>query len=107
MLIAFHALMSLGDAQLDKFRVEYEKLHAALKKSHDNERRLMNKCRELNAELVTATAKVSAINADAQLDDAAVAALRMEASKRLTCLVDRIAFFFFVCEWLRKRHSRC
>ncbi len=42
-----------------QFRIEYEKLHNVLKQSHDSEIRLMSKCRELNAELVTATAKVA------------------------------------------------
>lgn len=42
-----------------RFRVEYEKLHKALKKSHESEKRLMGKCRELNAEIVTNSAKVS------------------------------------------------
>ena len=47
-----------GDKSLEKFRVEYEKLHKALKKSHDSEKRLMGKCRELNAEIVSNAAKV-------------------------------------------------
>lgn len=47
-----------GDAALDKFRGEFEKLHTALRKSHDGERRLMQKCRELNAELLANAAKV-------------------------------------------------
>ena len=34
-----------------RFREEYESLHAALKKSHDNERRLIKKSRELNSEI--------------------------------------------------------
>ena len=47
-----------GDSSLDKFRVEFEKLLQALRKSHDGEKRLMNKCRELNAELLANAAKV-------------------------------------------------
>ena len=47
-----------GDESLDKFRVEFEKLHQALKKSHDGEKRLMTKCRELNADLLAASTKV-------------------------------------------------
>jgi len=42
-----------------RFRVEYEKLHKALKKSHESEKRLMSKCRELNAEIVTNSSKVA------------------------------------------------
>lgn len=42
-----------------RFRVEYEKLHKALKKSHESEKRLMSKCRELNAEIVSNSSKVA------------------------------------------------
>ncbi len=48
----------MGDKSLERFRVEYEKLHAALKKSHENEKKLIRKCKELNAELVVNAAKV-------------------------------------------------
>lgn len=33
---------------MERFRSEYEKLHRALKKSHESEKRLIKKCRELN-----------------------------------------------------------
>ena len=42
-----------------RFRIEYEKLHKALKKSHESEKRLMSKCRELNAEIVSNSSKVA------------------------------------------------
>lgn len=48
----------VGDKSLERFRVEYEKLHTALKKSHENEKKLIRKCKELNAELVVNAAKV-------------------------------------------------
>ena len=48
----------IGDKSLDKFRLEYEKLHRSLKKSHENEKRLIKKCRELNQEIVQNAAKV-------------------------------------------------
>lgn len=54
-------------AQLDAdpataaFKDEYEKLHQALVKSHGSEKRLMSKCRELNAELVANAAKVESV----------------------------------------------
>jgi DNA repair exonuclease SbcCD ATPase subunit len=47
-----------GDKSLEKFKIEYEKLYKALIKSHESEKRLMHKCRELNAELVANSAKV-------------------------------------------------
>lgn len=48
----------VGDKSLDRFRQEYEKLHRALKKSHESEKRLIKKCRELNAEIVSNASKV-------------------------------------------------
>ena len=41
----------VGDKSLERFRAEYEKLHRALKKSHEQEKRLIKRCRELNAEI--------------------------------------------------------
>ena len=48
----------VGDKSLERFRQEYEKLHKALKKSHESEKRLIKKCRELNAEIVSNASKV-------------------------------------------------
>ncbi|GAA6071925.1 cilia- and flagella-associated protein 58, partial [Tachysurus ichikawai] len=47
-----------GETSLAKFIVEYEKLITTLKKSHENEKRLMTKCRELKAEISTNSVKV-------------------------------------------------
>ena len=38
----------VGEKSMERFRTEYEKLHRALKKSHESEKRLIKKCRELN-----------------------------------------------------------
>ena len=46
------------DDSLQRFRVEYEKLFRALRSSHDKEKKLVKKCREINAELVANAAKV-------------------------------------------------
>merc|ERR1719399_2417861 len=48
----------IGDKSLEHFRLEYEKLHRALKKSHESEKRLIKKCRELNGEIVSNATKV-------------------------------------------------
>merc|ERR1719181_2443024 len=48
----------VGDKSLERFRIEYEKLHRALKKSHESEKRPIKKCRELNAEIVSNATKV-------------------------------------------------
>ena len=66
----------MGDRSLEKFRAEYEKLHKALKKSHESEKRLMQKCRELNAEIVANSAKVSTALKLSQEDQATIASLK-------------------------------
>ncbi|KAK7469781.1 hypothetical protein BaRGS_00036208 [Batillaria attramentaria] len=71
----------MGDRSLEKFRVEYEKLHKALKKSHESEKRLMQKCRELNAEIVANSAKVSTALKLSQEDQATIASLKKEIEK--------------------------
>jgi hypothetical protein len=48
----------MSDQTLEKFRLEYEKLHRALKKSHEQEKRLVKKCRELNTEILNNQAKI-------------------------------------------------
>lgn len=74
----------MGDKSLEKFRGEYEKLHRALKKSHESEKRLMQKCRELNAEIVSHSAKVSTALKLSQEDQATIASLKKVSS--LQCL---------------------
>src|SRR5689334_21609404 len=39
------------DKSLERFRLEYEKLHNTLRRSHENERKLVGKCKELASEL--------------------------------------------------------
>ncbi|KAK0049011.1 cilia- and flagella-associated protein 58-like [Biomphalaria glabrata] len=70
-----------GDRSLEKFRLEYEKLHKALKKSHESERRLMQKCRELNAEIVANSAKVVTALKLSQDDQSTIASLKKEVEK--------------------------
>ncbi|XP_074640823.1 cilia- and flagella-associated protein 58-like [Tubulanus polymorphus] len=71
----------MGDKSLEKFKVEYEKLHKALKKSHESEKRLMQKCRELNAEIVANSAKVQTALKLSQEDQATIASLKKEIEK--------------------------
>jgi hypothetical protein len=40
-----------SDPSLEKFRIEYEKIYKYLKTSHDNERLLIRKCKDLNSEV--------------------------------------------------------
>lgn len=66
----------MGDKSLERFRIEYEKLHRALKKSHESEKRLMQKCRELNAEIVANAAKVTTALKLSQEDKATISSLK-------------------------------
>ena len=54
-------LSELGaDATLEQFKLEYETLFRALKKSNESEKRLMKKCRELSTDIGAASAKCAA-----------------------------------------------
>lgn len=80
-----------GDKSLDKFRIEYEKLHAVLKKSYDNEKRLMAKCRELNAEIVVNSAKVATALKVSQDDQTTIAYLKKVSGEEGLCLCVNLA----------------
>jgi chromosome segregation ATPase len=71
----------VGDKSLERFRLEYEKLHRALKKSHESEKRLIKKCRELNAEIVSNAAKVQTALKLSQEDQNTIASLKREIEK--------------------------
>jgi len=71
----------MGDKNLEKFRIEYEKLHRALTKSYSQEKRLIKKCRELNGEIVNNAAKVTAALKLSQEDQQANSELRKELEK--------------------------
>ena len=71
----------VGDKSLEQFRLEYEKLHRALKKSHDSEKRLIKKCRELNSEIVSNAAKVQTALKLSQEDQNTIASLKREIEK--------------------------
>lgn len=74
----------VGDKSMEQVRVEYEKLILALKKSRENERRLMSKCRELNAEIVSTSTKVAAALKLSQEDETTITSL-----KRVHCQIIR------------------
>ncbi|CAE7236113.1 Cfap58 [Symbiodinium natans] len=71
----------VGDKSLEHFRNEYEKLHRALKKSHDSEKHLIKKCRELNAEIVQNAVKVQTALKLSQEDQATITALKKEIER--------------------------
>jgi len=71
----------VGDKSLEHFRQEYEKLHKALKKSHDSEKHLIKKCRELNAEIVSNAVKVQTALKLSQEDQATITSLKKEIER--------------------------
>lgn len=71
----------MGDQNLEKFRLEYEKLHRALKKSHEQEKRLVKKCRELNSEIVNNQAKIKTALRLSQEDQKTITHLQKEMEK--------------------------
>ncbi|NWR74985.1 CFA58 protein, partial [Centropus unirufus] len=79
----FQAVIDLlkGDKSLEKFQIEYEKLHAVLKNSHENEKRLMEKCRELNAELAVNSSKVATLTKLSEGDQEIITSMKTELEK--------------------------
>lgn len=75
-------LAELGaDAQLERFRLEYETLYRALKKSHESEKRLLKKCRELTTETTTTSNRVATANKLSQEDLGTIAQLKKDIEK--------------------------
>ena len=66
---------------MEKFRKEYEKLHRALKTSHENEKRLIKKCRELNNEIVENASKIQTALKLTQEDTNTINLLKSEIEK--------------------------
>ncbi|XP_068054104.1 cilia- and flagella-associated protein 58 isoform X2 [Anomalospiza imberbis] len=69
------------DEALEKFRVEYEKLLAIMKKSRENEKHLMEKCRKLSAELVEKSSKVAVLTKLTHDDEETISSLKSELEK--------------------------
>ena len=70
-----------AEDNLERFKLEYEKLHRALKKSHESEKRLIKKCQELNQEITMNAAKVQSALQMSQDDETTIASLRKEIEK--------------------------
>lgn len=65
----------LGGKSMAKVRAEYEKLIQAVKESRVNEMRLMSKCRELKAEIISASSKVADTLKQSQDDERTITSL--------------------------------
>ena len=71
----------VGDKSLERFRQEYEKLHRALRKSHESEKRLMKKCRELTSEIGATTTKAASAAKLSHEDQNTIGQLRKDIEK--------------------------
>eukprot|EP00747_Dinoflagellata_sp_TGD_P162860 gnl/TRDRNA2_/TRDRNA2_180945_c0_seq1.p1 gnl/TRDRNA2_/TRDRNA2_180945_c0~~gnl/TRDRNA2_/TRDRNA2_180945_c0_seq1.p1 ORF type:complete len:877 (+),score=320.21 gnl/TRDRNA2_/TRDRNA2_180945_c0_seq1:83-2632(+) len=65
-------------AIVEPFRAEYEKLFKALQKSHESEKRLIKKCRDLNSDITANAASVQTAMKLSQEDQQQIAMLRRE-----------------------------
>eukprot|EP00359_Climacostomum_virens_P004078 CAMPEP_0204908026 /NCGR_PEP_ID=MMETSP1397-20131031/7042_1 /ASSEMBLY_ACC=CAM_ASM_000891 /TAXON_ID=49980 /ORGANISM="Climacostomum Climacostomum virens, Strain Stock W-24" /LENGTH=836 /DNA_ID=CAMNT_0052077379 /DNA_START=1 /DNA_END=2511 /DNA_ORIENTATION=+ len=70
-----------GDKSLERFRLEYEKLHKALKASHDSEKRLIKRCKELNTEINSHAVKVQIALKLAKEDAQEITHIKSEVDK--------------------------
>jgi len=70
-----------ADQSLDKFRVEYEKLHRALKVSQVNEKKLIDKCRELSSDITGNVMKIQTALKMTQEDSKTISYLKGELEK--------------------------
>lgn len=64
------------EPNMGKIREEYEKLLNALTKSYNNEKRLMSKCKELSAEMASASTKFEAARKMSQDDESTMTSLK-------------------------------
>eukprot|EP01013_Petalomonas_cantuscygni_P022822 TRINITY_DN44143_c0_g1_i1.p1 TRINITY_DN44143_c0_g1~~TRINITY_DN44143_c0_g1_i1.p1 ORF type:complete len:881 (+),score=280.53 TRINITY_DN44143_c0_g1_i1:168-2810(+) len=69
------------DDSLERFRLEYKKLHRALKKSHESEKRLIKKCQDLSAEIVANAQKVQTALKLSQEDQGTILSMKKEIEK--------------------------
>ncbi len=76
----------VGDESLVHFRKEYEKLHRALKKSHENEKRLIGRIKTLGGEIVANASKVKSALKISQEDWSAISSLKKEIEQAYAML---------------------
>lgn len=87
-----------SDSSLDRIRTEYEKLVHALKKSRENEKRLMSKCRELNAEIASTSTKVATALKLSQEDETTIMSLkRVRLDQLMKYSLLNCSASFYVC----------
>ncbi|EAY02693.1 hypothetical protein TVAG_406700 [Trichomonas vaginalis G3] len=71
----------VNDKSLEKFRIEYEKLHEALIASHEHNKILVAKCNELNDDILKNAKQITNIISLTQADQRTINTLRQEFEK--------------------------
>lgn len=71
----------VNDKSLEKFRIEYEKLHEALIASHEHNDALVKRASELNEDILKNSKQIAGIIAITQQDQRTIATLRQEFEK--------------------------
>ena len=70
-----------AEDSLERFRLEYEKLHRAMKKSHESEKRLIRRCQDMNKEIVENAVKIQQALKLSQDDENTIISLRKEIER--------------------------
>ena len=70
-----------GEKSIERYRTEYEKLHRALKTSYESEKRLVNRCKELQDTIAKNATKVNAAIKVAQEDSYTISLLKREVER--------------------------
>ena len=80
---SFHQVVQdlVSDHSLNNFRQEYEKVHRVLVISHEHNTALVEKCKELNNEILANANKISSVMTLSQNDQRTIAGLRHEFEK--------------------------
>ena len=63
---------------MERFRIEFEKLHRALKKSHENESRLIKACKKLNDAIVQDAKKIQNAAKNSEKDNEYIKSLKSQ-----------------------------
>ncbi len=70
-----------SDQTLERFKAEYEKIHKSLKHSHEQEKKLLGKCRELSKDIISGAAKLQSALKFSNDDSHTISYLKAEVAK--------------------------
>lgn len=70
-----------SDQTLDRFRIEYERIHRALRHSHEQEKKLLGRCRDLSKDIIAGAAKLQSALKFSNDDSHTISYLKAEVAK--------------------------